>query len=347
MLGPPLDGNDLLAHLYTNDGQTLLGTSPVVADQARFDVSTYRGPVILQLLNRGNAPDYLDEASGQPLDMTDRLLSVAVLGDSNATVNLNPITSLAARLLLDEQGLPQQPVTPQSIHTAVETVAQAFNLSAEDVMSTSPDATNDGSGTDNALGRALAALSGLDAQHGGRPGKTIDTLVRVLQQTDRVAAHAALEAQLMAGAMRAESANPGLLSRLGADQRPSAEGYTIEALAATAGGMAYGPANGPLPLSGTVPAGTEAQALSVVFRDASGSRTAEGTVNVQGSRWSYAPQPGDWAQLEPGLLWVELWAQGQRKASEPVHLTQLRRAPTAPSNGGTASVPNTAWRGET
>ena len=103
LAGPIIDGNGLSVDIFDNKGNLLARDVPLNEDGS-FSVTlvgTYTS--VIAILRDGNeAADYRDEATGLPRDLTAQLMSVGTgqpQGDGNTLVslNINPITTIAAR----------------------------------------------------------------------------------------------------------------------------------------------------------------------------------------------------------------------------------------------------------
>lgn len=205
--GPVIDGNGLTVHLYKADGVTLLGQQKLGADGTfRIAVGDYRGAVIVRVTDDNQATDdYRDEATGELRNLgTTVLLAVGEAKTGAVALNINPVTTIAARQAgLDEAGLGV--VTLASALVANSNVSSAFGLSG-DVTQIKPDLTNDGTPGANLLGQVMAALSGADASNGGGMRSTLDQFAQLLTGNTLPAA---LQAQLLQGALTAQALQPG------------------------------------------------------------------------------------------------------------------------------------------
>lgn len=96
--GPAVTGNNLVVKLYKTDGKTLLGQGTVDANgKFSIDVGSYTGAIVAQLVGTGGGVDYRDEATGLNVDLTTDLLAVGTVGAGGGTVNINPLTTMAAK----------------------------------------------------------------------------------------------------------------------------------------------------------------------------------------------------------------------------------------------------------
>jgi len=187
--GPVIAGNGLTVNLYQVDGTTLLG-SQTVSDSGSFsiNVGSYSGPVICKLVDSGTGADFIDEATGQALDISADMMAIAVAGSGTTTVNINALTTIAAQKAgAVHSGESSGTITAALITQTNTAVASAFGLT--DLTGSSVVTTVDTTGAANAAftsssltnatkyGAVLAALSGLDSVNGGNMQITINTLV--------------------------------------------------------------------------------------------------------------------------------------------------------------------------
>ncbi|MEP4194033.1 MAG: hypothetical protein ABJL99_00150, partial [Aliishimia sp.] len=179
--GPVATGNDLIVNVYSAEG-ILLNSAPVALDNdGQFEISAggHVGPAIVIVTNSGTAVgDYWDEATGTLKDLDGAIFTATTLTEGANVINVNPLTTLAgltAGITL-EAGVPRfdQPLTPDTIATATQTIAEAFGLPADIITgAVAPTLIIDATGAvvenpnPNNYGAVLAALSGLDAQNGG------------------------------------------------------------------------------------------------------------------------------------------------------------------------------------
>jgi hypothetical protein len=89
--GPVTTGNDLEVNLYGADGATLLKEHVALDSNGHFstDVGSYTGVVFAKLVNKGNAADYLDEATNTAKDLTTPLVAMGVVTAPGTTLSLN------------------------------------------------------------------------------------------------------------------------------------------------------------------------------------------------------------------------------------------------------------------
>lgn len=184
--GPVLANSGLKVKVFKADGKTPLGEVTVQDDGSfSLDVGSYTGVVIARLVNKDGANDYLDEATGQPRDLTMQLMAIGVVGGagSKLKLNINPLTTLAARMAgLAEDGTGEI-AKATDVKKYNDLVAKAFGLTDAtgkllDLTGTAPNLSNDDTlGVTNPLGAFLAALSGMDVNNSGNSNNTLTELL--------------------------------------------------------------------------------------------------------------------------------------------------------------------------
>jgi hypothetical protein len=205
--GPVLgSGHDLSVNLYNGSGQ-VLASNVFVNTQGRFsvDVGSYRGAVVAKVVNSGNGFDYTDEFTGLGKNLNATFLAVGDVTNSTLTLNINPLTSVAAQksgLAANGTGV----VTSTSVNTANADVATAFgvtNITGTDPVTTLEnvgpnkyDPLTNGRSNAESIGALLAAFSGADSDNSGDSQKTIDDMVAALSGNSLSASGLA---QLIAG----------------------------------------------------------------------------------------------------------------------------------------------------
>ena len=184
--GPVIEGHGLLVEVFAADGQTKLGEA-LLDDSGRIeiDVGAYTGVVIARVVDTTAEPDYRDESTGAEKDLNAELVGVEVIVGGRASINVNPLTTVAyqkARELAGE-GVPLEVTTVQATNAALAAVFGLEDLHATDVV---PTVQPDGSATvaiggdseaGELYGLILAALSGADERNGGNTELTIQQLV--------------------------------------------------------------------------------------------------------------------------------------------------------------------------
>ena len=184
--GPVIAGHSLTVQLYKADGTSLLGTGIVDATGSfSIDVGSYTGAVIAKVVDASAGPDYMDEATGAAKDLNANLMAVAVVAGGVTTMNINPVTTIAAikaGLAADGSGS----VSSASVLEANTAVGAAFGV--ENIITTIPATTVDANGSANPsynpadgvisasekYGALLAVLSGNDRGNAGNMQATIN-----------------------------------------------------------------------------------------------------------------------------------------------------------------------------
>ncbi|MBT3197924.1 MAG: hypothetical protein HN344_09375, partial [Gammaproteobacteria bacterium] len=226
--GPLQQGHGITIQVYQADGAALLSTASV--DQnGHFvaDVGGYTGVVILKAVDQSTGGDFLDESTGQLKDINADLMAVGVVGSGVTSCNINPITTIAAKVAgVSDQGVPATPLTTIKVERLNQQVADLFGV--EDLHSTQALAVNSGDydgSTDTAAkqyGDALAALSGLDEKNAGKDEtndenmqKTINDLVAEISDGGAALTFSIVgQKQLIDGATKAANTVSGLLQRV-------------------------------------------------------------------------------------------------------------------------------------
>jgi len=172
--GPVLASNDLVVHLYAADGTTQIGTATVNGTgQYTAELGNYTGVVIAKVSSSGAGADYLDEATGQAVDLGSHVLTaVGVASATGLTLSINPLTTIAAQMAgVGADGSVSGSITATDVQSANETVAAAFGIQGSLIAPTALTAVIDVHGVANsqadAYGKVLAVLSGLDEINGG------------------------------------------------------------------------------------------------------------------------------------------------------------------------------------
>jgi hypothetical protein len=222
--GPVVAGNGLTIQLFQANGTTPIedadGTPITATLDANgaftVDIGSYTGVVIAKTVDAGTGADYVDEATGQPVDLAANLMAMGIASGGTLTLNVNPLTTVAVLAAGADPSAAEVTDTNAA-------VAQAFGLT--DLTGTSVVTTVDANGAaildvDGAAlsnaqqyGAVLAALSGMDAAGGAQA--TIDTLAANLtvDGADGALNAAALEA-LLTGAATADGNTTGNLLNL-------------------------------------------------------------------------------------------------------------------------------------
>jgi hypothetical protein len=226
--GPVTVTNDLLVTVYAANGTTVLGTSGVNdAGQYSVNVGSYTGVVIARLTStgvNGTQADYHDEATGGQVNLTATLMASTVVPGGTVTLNINPLTTIAALKAAIPSSGAVSGLTAVAVSEANAAVASAFglnNLISETVITTI-DATGsansaynptlDGLSNAEKYGAILAALSGLDQQNGGVAQTAINDLVAEVTASGNSGTLSAVALNdLIVGAVRADAKVSGSL----------------------------------------------------------------------------------------------------------------------------------------
>ncbi|MBD3806941.1 hypothetical protein, partial [Sulfuricurvum sp.] len=187
--GPLTAGHQLSVKIYQADGTTLLGEA-TVSETGTFSVNigTYTGAIIAKVVDAGAGNDFTDETTGVAKDLNATLTAVAVVAGGTVTLNINPVTTIAAieaGLNADGTGSIASSAAATAANVAVAT---AFGLA--DITTTTPITTldntyvlADGMSEGEKYGAVLAALSGADKNNGGDMQATIRAVTNGLSGT--------------------------------------------------------------------------------------------------------------------------------------------------------------------
>ncbi len=220
VIGPVIAGNGLSVQVLQADGTTQLGEAKVAADGSfSVEVGDYSGVIIAQVVDSDDGEDQLDEASGANKDLNASLDAVVDLSQASSTVslNINPLTTLAAGLASREAG--GNAPTADQVTRSNSAVAELFGLSGLHSVAVTPinsgayDAA-DGLSAGEKYGALLASFSGADLNNGGDGQQTIDDVLAGLTLSSNGKAELSESAQavLMQGAQTTESATGVSLS---------------------------------------------------------------------------------------------------------------------------------------
>jgi hypothetical protein len=336
--GPVIVGNGLSVDIFRANGTLLVSGIKVNADGSFIakELPIVAGDVIFaRVVDSTISADYLDEATGVETDLNAVLLAVKVAEGTSVTMNINPLTTIAAikaGLAADGSGTIANAAAATNANTAT---AQAFGLSGIDITTTSVVATNsDGYNSDDGLtpgekvGAVLAALSGLDSINAGNSQTTISNLSQSVNidgnkgQLDNPA-----QVLLMRGATAADDKVQGSLQNVISDSLAASSPVTQVTINAIAtDNIIAGTEVANLTLSGTVSSG--ATGVSVLM----GTSTATATVN--GTSWSYTLSAADIAALgADGVKVIQAQATlpGSATATASRLVTLKIAPPAAPS----------------
>ena len=307
LAGPVIDGHGLTAVAYDNQGRTLASGAVGNDGGFSFNISGYSGPVLVKVIDTTAGADYFDEATGAPKDLSVAELRavLSVLDGGEYSVNVNPLTEVAARKLgLAEGATSMAGFTPEAVAAANKSVTDALGLTTDLVTGAAPVAviTSDGdvNASSNVYGRMLAAVSGVEESDNLEA--TLQSLLTALAQP--VTAVLAVSSILLDGAKNVEDVVPGFLAqftdRLADDfslanaineLRLELQGFdsigdytTLEALAALISGLKAAVGEG-LNAENTV-----AQALTALQTSIDNISLTPGATGPQGETGATGPQ---------------------------------------------------------
>ena len=189
--GPVVAGHGLTVKLYQADGVTLIGNTTTLSSSGAFsiDVGDYTGVVIAKLEDSGLGNDFWDEATGLSKDLNANLMAVGVSTGGPVTLNINPLTTLAASkagAVFAGANNPAGSISVATVDQINTAVASVFGLT--DLTGTSVVTTVNADGSANAAftpaslnagvkyGAVLAALSGMDQVNSGDMQATLTAL---------------------------------------------------------------------------------------------------------------------------------------------------------------------------
>lgn len=299
--GPVIAGNGLTVNIFRGDGSQVASSVRVNADGTFTATGLALGVndvVIVRVTDGSPGFDYTDEATGSPKDLNAQLMAVGVVTGGTVTVNVNPLTTIAAQkagVNSDGTGTVTSPTTVTVTNAAVAT---AFGLPGVDILTTTPTPTNggnynpvDGLTNGEKIGAVLASFSGVDGINNGNAQKSIDDLAQNVVITGTVGTVTVPgQTLLMEGAAVAEPNVEGSLQQAISDGLSAANSGPQLTITTIAGDniVSSSEAAG-LVIGGTVAVG--ASAVRLRFGTASVAAT------VSGSQWTYAVTPTDIANL--------------------------------------------------
>ena len=187
-LGPVLPGNDLIVNAYDSKGNWL--ASADVDSSGGFQISLgkiYVGDLILSVASKGNANDYIDEATGQSKPLTSTLYAVSTLisGQLTKSIHINPATQMAANDLIDTSNA--NPVIKAGVSSKViadknSAISKMLGLTENDVTAvlviTTVNSDGKSNSNANALGQFLERISKLENES----GKSTDAVISQLNK---------------------------------------------------------------------------------------------------------------------------------------------------------------------
>ncbi len=172
--GPVLANNDLYVVVYAADGKTELGRDDKVEAGGVYQVTItngYTGNVVVRVFSKSTNKDYIDETTKVATDLdTSTLTAVAVVGNGTVTININPITDVAAR----KAGVTTSTsaiATSADVSATNKAVSEAYGLGASDVttLDAAPTVTSTGEANPDAnlVGAVLAQMSAVAKDNAG------------------------------------------------------------------------------------------------------------------------------------------------------------------------------------
>ena len=96
--GPVLSTHSLSIKVFNAAGQAIGAASVSPSGSYTVALGSYTGPVAVLVVDADNQPDYIDEVTKKPTDLSVNLLAAGTVsaGNSAQTLNINPITTVAA-----------------------------------------------------------------------------------------------------------------------------------------------------------------------------------------------------------------------------------------------------------
>ncbi|MDG0996930.1 MAG: cadherin-like domain-containing protein, partial [Gammaproteobacteria bacterium] len=214
--GPMIENTGLSIEVYGTDGTQL--TTVLMNDDGTYEFTLsadYSGAVLLRTVDaNGSLPDYIDETSKLPVDLTADLRSIIFIsGDTSTYVaNINPVTELLVRKLGmnggddgDSESTPAE-LSADQIVVANTEVANALGLTGTDLVSDTPKLKVDVAGVDQAdvddYGNILAAISGSESVNGETTDEILTDLANEISSDGALSTEAKTE--LVAGISAAD-----------------------------------------------------------------------------------------------------------------------------------------------
>ncbi|MEY2654689.1 MAG: hypothetical protein RLZZ524_1717, partial [Pseudomonadota bacterium] len=190
-LGPVLATADLAVDIHDASGKLLRHVSRFTPDangQMVVDLGVkHSGPVLVRVYSVGAQPDYYDEAGNRDAALTCDVRAIVEVGAGQATAHVHPYSEVLVRQVLQDTGgsAGKAPVVlpadfAQKLAAAKDDLAAKIGLSRSQ-LDEAPVTVVDARGaarTGNALGVALAALSGLESATGQATSQVIDRLLQ-------------------------------------------------------------------------------------------------------------------------------------------------------------------------
>ena len=199
-------GGDLVVEAFKADGTQLLTSSSVVNADGTFTINVtenYTGPVMIRLTDTNPATtNYVDEGTGGNKTVaTDLRVMVNVSGNGTIPAMITPLTELAVRELVGDSGGAGGLSVTTLVNAATGLTATAADITAtndsiktalgltSDIVTTTPVTVDNGAGfaaataAQQAYGKALAAISGMEASLGSTTGAVLNALAQGLSGT--------------------------------------------------------------------------------------------------------------------------------------------------------------------
>jgi hypothetical protein len=192
--GPIVAGHGLVVDLYDGDGNLILADVELDADgQFSVTLAGSYNVIVAVLRDENAAPDYRDETSGAPVDVTSTMMALALGAPDgpNRTfvqLNINPATTIAAQVagIAPDGTFPPDGISAALVTQSNDAVADALGLPSlqgitpVNIFDDDFDDT-DGNITDGeSYGQVLAMLSGLDQLNSGNQEKTIADMAAII-----------------------------------------------------------------------------------------------------------------------------------------------------------------------
>jgi hypothetical protein len=213
--GPVIENTGLRLEAYGADGTQL--ATVLMNNDGSYEFTLpvgFSGVVLLRVVDaNGDLPDYRDETSKGPEDLTVDLRSIIFIsGDTSTyTANINPVTELMVRKLGmtggddgDSESTPAE-LTADQIALANTEVANSLGLIGIDLVSDTPMLKVNVAGEDQSdvddYGNILAAISGSESVNGSSTDETLTNLANEISSGGILSKEA--KAELVAGILAA------------------------------------------------------------------------------------------------------------------------------------------------
>jgi hypothetical protein len=222
LAGPVVPEHGLSVEIYNAAG-VRIATAEVDEDgYYRAELpDDHMGPTLVRVIDADSGDDYLHEGSGEPEDLAADLRAVDYVTDfgMTLTININPLTEIATRRLLNDDGGDDGHASTQlasdmdaeDIEQAKADVAQAFGLEPEvDIDGHATTAVNEpdydsASAETQAMANVLAAIAAAEVASDESPMSVMDILTDgIIDDADGNRLHPVAHQLLVAGAMMAD-----------------------------------------------------------------------------------------------------------------------------------------------